>query len=336
MRTVIHFMEMSSTKYGGLERFMISLIKHNYQKYNFVLVYDEAPASEDYVNELNRYEVQIIVKGKARLPFISDLSTYCKIIRKHRPEIVHFHFSTRHFYNALLAKCLGVKKIYKTQHSCITNGLKQVNKFSDLSLKQKFLSLWRLGIMSYTRVFFVSEYTLKQFSNIYGPSNKYVQVYLGIEKTESVRAIDRVDLKIDDTKKVLLSILFANPIKGADVLIRALAKTDDCVLMLIGLDDSLYTEELKAMARQLGVYDRIRWIGIVDEVAPYIKISDIYIQPSRTEALSLAACEAMAYAKPVIGSNIGGLPESSSIVFRRHLSIYCLSSPLLSVYHTLM
>ena len=61
--------------------------------------------------------------------------------------------------------------------------------------------------------------------------------------------------------------------------------------------------------------ERIRWIGIIDDIYPYLLITNIYVQPSRTEALSLAACEALSLGIPVIASNVGGLHEVSSIVF---------------------
>ena len=69
------------------------------------------------------------------------------------------------------------------------------------------------------------------------------------------------------------------------------------------------------MAIESGVDDRIIWVGITDNTLMYLKATDVYVQPSRTEALSLAACEALSLGIPVVGSNVGGLPEVASVVF---------------------
>ena len=47
----MHFMGMKSTKYGGLEKFIIALIHHN-PSLSFVLVYDDYPSSSQYIADL--------------------------------------------------------------------------------------------------------------------------------------------------------------------------------------------------------------------------------------------------------------------------------------------
>ena len=310
-------MGMTSTKYGGLEKFLLSLIKQSPKSFQYILVYDDYPKSNQFVDELKKYNVEIIVNTIGRFRFISEILSYVKLIIHFRPQIVHFHFSTLHFIGALISKVLRVPKIYKTQHSCITTtNYAQVTSYEDLPLKQKLYSFLGNGVKLYTKIFFVSQYTYNQFVKIYGLSRRYKQVYLGVELPGYKSTITKSDLGIAESDAVLASILFSNPIKGADVLIRAMAGINDSILLLIGLDESVYTNDLIQLAKKTGVYNRIRWIGISDNVSQYLRVCDIYIQPSRTEALSIAACEALSYGKPVIGSNVGGLPEVSSILFK--------------------
>jgi glycosyltransferase involved in cell wall biosynthesis len=124
-------------------------------------------------------------------------------------------------------------------------------------------------------------------------------------------------VSIPEGSKVISTIAFAHPLKGVDILVRAIPEIPDAIFLIIGLNDCEYTNELVTLANSLGVNDRIRWIGITDNVVEYLQLTDLYVQPSRTEALSLAACEALALGVPVVGSNVGGLPEVALRVFER-------------------
>lgn len=315
MRSILHFMGMNSTKLGGIEKFMLKLIDR-FPDDRFVLVYDSVPFSKQYCEELKDRGVIIEICSFSSSNLIKHIYDYNRIISKYRPTIVHFHFSPTHFWGAMIAKLYRVNKIYKTQHSCITDfSCNQVHSFSSLSLKQKLLSLFGYANRFYDKLLFVSDYTLKQYADIYGASNRYERVYLGIYPAVIFDKISRNDLSINEGETILSTIAFANPIKGVDVLIKALSLVENCILILIGLDDSKYTDYLRKLADEYSVSDRIRWIGITDEPLEYLRLSDIYIQPSRTEALSLAACEALSLGIPVVGSNVGGLPEVSSLLF---------------------
>jgi glycosyltransferase involved in cell wall biosynthesis len=63
------------------------------------------------------------------------------------------------------------------------------------------------------------------------------------------------------------------------------------------------------MAQDLGVSDRIRFVGIVDQVAPLLQAADLFLLPSEMESFGLVALEAMASGVPVVASDVGGIPE---------------------------
>ena len=62
-------------------------------------------------------------------------------------------------------------------------------------------------------------------------------------------------------------------------------------------------------ARQLGIFDRVSFLGNREDVACLLAASDIALVPSESESFGLAALEAMACGCAVVTSNIGGLPE---------------------------
>ncbi len=97
---------------------------------------------------------------------------------------------------------------------------------------------------------------------------------------------------------------------AVDEVIRALPMLGEHIKFLvlgIGPDE----EMLHILAHKLGVSDRVHFIGQVlhTEMPKYLKISDIFIRPSRSEGLGNSFLEAMAAGLPVIATPVGGIPD---------------------------
>jgi len=112
---------------------------------------------------------------------------------------------------------------------------------------------------------------------------------------------------------VLLYAGYFGAHKGLLVLLQAMAMMDHreaVVLDLVG--DGPLDAGLRAFARQQGLADRVRFRGKVDPaaMATVYAASDVFVLPSVwPENQPVCLMEAMASAKPVIASRIGGIPE---------------------------
>jgi glycosyltransferase involved in cell wall biosynthesis len=67
--------------------------------------------------------------------------------------------------------------------------------------------------------------------------------------------------------------------------------------------------DLKRLGEQLGVADRICWLGNVAEPKALLQASDIFLLASVGEAFGLVLAEAMACGVPIVGSRSGSLTE---------------------------
>lgn len=87
---------------------------------------------------------------------------------------------------------------------------------------------------------------------------------------------------------------------------------------LIGNGDQA---RLRALVKKLGIEQEVIFLGSLPhkEVFEELKAIDVYIQPSLQEGLPRAVVEAMSLACPVIGSNVGGIPEliSQDMLFKK-------------------
>jgi glycosyltransferase involved in cell wall biosynthesis len=138
--------------------------------------------------------------------------------------------------------------------------------------------------------------------------------YLGLfgerQRSEGERVRIRRELGLPEEALVLGCIAFDSPVKGLDLLLEALTdivpRYPEVWLLVIGVDPS---SGLARDAHARGLSERIVWAGIKDEGWRLLQAADLYVQPSRSEALPLAIVEAMALALPVLATRAGGLPE---------------------------
>ena len=78
-------------------------------------------------------------------------------------------------------------------------------------------------------------------------------------------------------------------------------------LLLVG--EGPDREQVECKAKDLGILDKVLFLGNSNEVNKLLCYSDLFLLPSETESFGLAALEAMAARTPVISTNSGGLPE---------------------------
>jgi sugar transferase (PEP-CTERM/EpsH1 system associated) len=105
------------------------------------------------------------------------------------------------------------------------------------------------------------------------------------------------------------------PTKNQGVLLAAFPRLLELVpevaprlrLMIVG--GGPQERELREMARDLGVADRVWMPGVRSDVAPLLRAMDVFVLPSLNEGISNTILEAMASGRPVVASHVGGNPE---------------------------
>src|ERR1700722_14957823 len=120
----------------------------------------------------------------------------------------------------------------------------------------------------------------------------------------------------DRSRRKKLRVLFLGRVgvrKGAYDLIRAFAGLPEdlrsfCRLTMAGDGE---TEEVRALAKELGCLDRVSipgWIGKA-EVERLLVESDVLVLPSYAEGMAMAVVEAMSWGLPVVTTSVGGAAE---------------------------
>jgi glycosyltransferase involved in cell wall biosynthesis len=117
----------------------------------------------------------------------------------------------------------------------------------------------------------------------------------------------RALLSVPEETLVVLTVGSLEYAKGHETLLRAMCFIPDGVLVLVG--EGPLSGKLRELASELGIASRVKFLGRRRDVAQLLKVSDVYVQPSRWESFGLAALEAMASGRAVIASDVPGLAQ---------------------------
>ena len=140
-------------------------------------------------------------------------------------------------------------------------------------------------------------------------------VYNGIKMAARQSVFDKIaarrELGFSEGGFIIGSVGRLVTVKGHSYLIEAmpsiLNENKDCQLIIAG--DGPLKADLEALITKLGLSDNVILAGHIDNIDKFMDTIDLFVLPSLSEGLPMALLEAMAYQKPVLASDVGGIPE---------------------------
>lgn len=121
---------------------------------------------------------------------------------------------------------------------------------------------------------------------------------------KAAQPVSKMELHTPETAKVAVALARYHPVKALDILIRAAAPIDNLHIWLAGQGDE--EQNLRQLAADLNVADRIHFLGWRNDRAALLKASDICVVPSRSEPFGNVMVQAWAQRVPLICSNSQG------------------------------
>lgn len=111
------------------------------------------------------------------------------------------------------------------------------------------------------------------------------------------------------SRPVLLSVGHLIELKGQHIAIEAMSDLPDMELWLVGHGEM--EARLRAVAEKLGVADRVKFLGHVDQpdLPTYFGAADALVLASSREGIPNVILESMACGTPVVATRVGGVPE---------------------------
>ena len=246
-------------------------------------------------------------------PFLdlSALIQMWRLIRRYQPAVVHTHTSKAGLIGRLAAKLARAPVVLHTPHGHVFFG-----HFSKVA-SRLFLMIERIADGLTDRLVVLTEGERSDYLRLgVCRAEKMTKIHSGIDLSqfENIgfdRRVRRMDLSRRIQGAWVGFVGWLLPIKAPEVLMEAMAivwkRHPDTTLVYLGKGDMEST--LRQRAKTLGHDARVVFLGWREDVNQIMPLFDLLVLPSRNEGMGRVIVEAMAAGKPVIGSNIGGIPD---------------------------
>ncbi len=114
----------------------------------------------------------------------------------------------------------------------------------------------------------------------------------------------------NEQEKIITHVSNFRKVKRIDDIINIFYKVQKKIpAKLIMVGEGPEKENAERMCRELGIENKVKFMGKSNDVGKILCLSDLFLLPSEKESFGLSALEAMAAKTPVISTNAGGLPE---------------------------
>lgn len=256
-----------------------------------------------YYHEVNVHDYPLFQYQPYELALSSKM---VDVALKYKLEVLHVHYAIPHAYAAYTAKSILKEKGLNVQVVTTLHGTditlvgrnpsyRPVVNFS--INKSDVITSVSESLRDDTFDFFEVEREIEVIPNfidlnLYQPDDSC--------KNNFAKEGEKIIAHVSNFREV-------KRIKDVVSIFANLHKEIPAVLLMIG--DGPEKERARQQAHELGVGQKVKFLGKTTDVERLLCISDLFLLPSEKESFGLAALEAMGAGVPVISSNTGGLPE---------------------------
>ena len=287
---------------GGLELYMVRAAKSLKEKLDVISVINEDTKLSQYYDEDDKV---IQLPKTSNFFMFGSAKKLAKIIDENGVEVIHLHW-TKDIPFVVLAKLLSVKKPKLVQTRNMT-----MTRFKD-DFYHRFL--YKNIDMMLPVTHQVKEQLQRFIPQDIRPEIEVL--YMGSDKTELLCSDEMEEFKksigfSDDDFNVGM-VGRINEAKGQHLLIKALSKIEDTRVKAYFVGHEMkkgYIDELKNLAKELGVEERVFFLGFMKNPHHFFQACDVIVLASKKETFGLVLIEAMQVKTAVIGSNSGGVVE---------------------------
>jgi L-malate glycosyltransferase len=230
-----------------------------------------------------------------------------EVVLREELDLLHVHYAIPHATTAYLAREM-LKRDRPLQVITTLHG-------TDITLvgqEASFYGITKFSIEQSDGVTAVSNYLRDETYRAFGCGTCDIRVIPNFVNLQEYRPGEPGcrGKVAPEGHKVISHVSNFREVKRVKDVIRVFARIRRAMpATLVMIGDGPERVDAENEARDLAVFEDVRFLGRLDSVASLLQASDLFILPSQTESFGLAALEAMACGAPVVASRAGGLPE---------------------------
>ncbi|CAB3931086.1 glycosyltransferase family 4 protein [Achromobacter insolitus] len=237
-----------------------------------------------------------LVSMDGPLNFVRCVALLRRLLRSRRFDVVNTHSRRDTVLGAIAARLAGTPLIVRTRH-----------------LAKPINSLYAYTWLAH-RVIAVSRYVRGQLLDGGARAEAIATIHSPVVLPQvSSGVCVRRELGLPDDALVIGCVAVMRADKGhrdlIDAFHRIAATFPNAHLVLVGEGQPL-AGQLQAQAQALGLAPRVHFTGRRDDIGNVLMAFDVFALPTLREALGTVFIEAAAMGLPVVGTNVGGVPET--------------------------
>ncbi|UCE24393.1 MAG: glycosyltransferase [Candidatus Zixiibacteriota bacterium] len=302
---ILQYIETSGP--GGAETVLVNIARHmDRSRFNPYVVLHKSRWVHQQLEAIG-VPTRIIPCGRSW--DIGFLYRFVKTCRELKINVIHAHLFGAGLYASLAGVILRVPVIVTFHNELLLPGR-----------RERFLRLKNFLIRHLaSRLILVADFMKDDYvSRGKYPAGRLQTIYNGIEctsnETPSDVAVLRKELGLSESDLVVGHVANFRPPKGHRYLAEAAAKVcaeiPNAKFLLVGeFGDGSIKSEVEMLAGQFGIQDKLLMLGFRSDVGRLLNLIDVFVLSSISEGHPLSVVEAMAAGKPVVATNVGGLPE---------------------------
>jgi glycosyltransferase involved in cell wall biosynthesis len=230
---------------------------------------------------------------------VTTLPRLAAVVRRGRFDVVHTHLIRASIYGGAAARLARVPLVLRTEH-----GLGET-QLEARPLNRAVRGIYRATDPLFACTVAVSEVTAGRVRRLGIPQRKIRVIPNGIELDDfrfspSVRAEVRRELGAAADAPVIGTVGRLEPLKRHDLLMRSVVPLLERGGRLVLAGEGADRGRLEALAAELGVADRVSFLGAVADPARVLNALDVFAGLSAEETFGMAAVEAVANGLPTV------------------------------------
>ncbi len=240
-------------------------------------------------------------------------------IRKERVDIIHSHLTSATYFGCILGRMTQTPLVsslhtrtsdlvYRRLMPKRDNRIITVSNYLREMLIKQGIPGWLLKTIYNGTEFFPEESEIDGFEDLPSPAQSTPALSLNAASLPV-----RAELNLPPDAELIGLFGHVDEQKGHPLLIQAarsiVERRPKAYIVFIGHAEPRIQKNLWEMAAADGVAQRLRYMGVRNDVPRLMDAMDIVTVPSQIESFGMVIIEAMARCKPVVAARVGGIPE---------------------------